>query len=85
MGGGGVSQHAPLPLIHLFQTSGDISSGFQTRVGSLIRSYWQRPISGIHFLRFTSAMTPLLVYMASIVTNRFPHMHVSAGVGCHTG
>ena len=36
----------------------------------------------IHSLRFTSGVTPLLVYIASIAASRFPHMCVSAEVGC---
>ena len=39
-------------------------------------------ICDIHSLRFTSGMTPLLVYMVSIAASHFPHMHVSAEVGC---
>ena len=36
----------------------------------------------IHSLRFTSGVTPLPVYNASIAASRLPHMCVSAGVGC---
>ena len=32
--------------------------------------------------RFTYSVTPLVVYIASIVAGRFPHMCVSAEVGC---
>ena len=48
--------------------------GFKARVGSLFRT-WQR---------FTSGATPLPVYMATILASCFPHMHVSAEVGCQT-
>ena len=41
-----------------------------------------RGIHDIHFLRFTSGATPLLVYMASIAASCFPHVRVSAEVGC---
>ena len=39
-------------------------------------------ICDICSLRFTSGMSPLLVYMVSIAASHFPHMHVSAEVGC---
>ena len=39
-------------------------------------------VRDIHSLRFISGVTPLLVYMASIATGHFPHMRVSAQVGC---
>ena len=68
-------------LIPLFQTSGDISSGFQSQSGfCLIQTLWS--IHDIYSLRFTSGVTPLPVYMASIVAGRFPHIHLSAEVGC---
>ena len=41
-----------------------------------------RGVHDIHYLRFTSCATLLPVYMASIAASRFPHMHVSAEVGC---
>ena len=50
--------------------------GFITRVGSLIFTWW------CTFLRFTSSSTPMLVYVASIAASHFPHMCVSAEVGC---
>ena len=34
----------------------------------------------VYFLSFTSGVTPLLVYTASIVAGHFPHMCVSAVV-----
>ena len=43
-----------------------------------------RGIHNIHSLRFTSSVTPLPVYMASIVAHRFSQMCVSAEVGCWT-
>ena len=39
-------------------------------------------IHDIHSLRFTSGVTPLPVYIASIAAGHFPHMRVSAEVGC---
>ena len=41
-----------------------------------------RDVHDIHSLRFTSGVTPLPVYMASIAASCFPHMRVSAEVGC---
>ena len=45
------------PLIPLFWTSGDVSSGFQTRVGSALFALG-RGICNIRSLRFTSGVTP---------------------------
>ena len=39
-------------------------------------------IHDIRSLRFTSGATPLPVYMTSIAAGCFPHMCVSAEVGC---
>ena len=39
-------------------------------------------VHDIHSLRFTSGVTHLPVYNASIAASRFPHMCVSAEVGC---
>ena len=55
--------------------------GFKARVGSALFEL----CGGIHdipSLRFTSGTTPLPVYIASIAAGRFPHMRVSAEVGC---
>ena len=41
-----------------------------------------RGVCDICSLRFTSGMTPLPVYMSSIAASHFPHMYVSAEVGC---
>ena len=41
-----------------------------------------RGIRITHSLRFTSGVTPLPVYNASIAASRLPHMRVSAEVGC---
>ena len=56
--------------------------GFKARVGSALFELC-RGIYDIHSLRFTSGVTPLLVYIASIAISCFAHMHVSAEVGCH--
>ena len=69
------------PLIPLFRTSGDISSGFQRQSGFCL--IWTcGGVHNIRSLRFTSGATHLLVYNASIAASRLPHMHVSAVVGC---
>ena len=56
--------------------------GFKARVGSALFELCG-DICDIYSLRFTSGATPLPVYIASIAAGRFPHMHVSAEVGCH--
>ena len=69
------------PLIPLFWTSGDVSSGFQSQSGfCLIRTC--RGVRNIRSLRFTSGATHLPVYNASIAASHLPHVHVSAVVGC---
>ena len=69
------------PLIPLFGTSGDVSSGFQSQSGfCLIRTCGG--IRNIRSLRFTSGATHLPVYNASIAASHLPHMRVSAVVGC---
>ena len=55
--------------------------GFKTRVGSALFELCGG-VHDIHSLRFTSGATPLLVYIASIAASHFPHMPVSAEVGC---
>ena len=55
--------------------------GFKARVGSALFELC-RGICDIHSLRFTSGATPLPVYIASIAASHFPHMRVSAEVGC---
>ena len=69
------------PLIPLFWTSGDVSSGFQSQSGSALFELCGG-VRDICSLRFTSGATPLTVYIASIAAGCFPHMHVSAEVGC---
>ena len=56
------------PLISLFRTSGDVSSGFQRQSGQP----YSHLVEGSMFLRFTSGATLLLVYVASIVVGHFP-------------
>ena len=56
--------------------------GFKARVGSALFELCGVMECDIHSLRFTSGATPLPVYIASIAAGRFPHMHVSAEVGC---
>ena len=55
--------------------------GFKARVGSALFELCGG-VRDIHSLRFTSGATPLLVYIASIAASGFPHMCVSAEVGC---
>ena len=55
--------------------------GFKTRVGSALFELC-RGIRDIRSLRFTSDVTLLPVYSASIAASRLPHMRVSAEVGC---
>ena len=55
--------------------------GFKARVGSALFEL----CGGVcykHSLRFTSGVTPLPVYNASIAASHLPHMRVSAEVGC---
>ena len=54
---------------------------FKTGVGSALFELCGG-IRDICSLRFTSGATPLPVYIASIATGCFPHMCVSAEVGC---
>ena len=63
------------PLILLFQTSGDISSGFQSQSRKPY-SQFGGGVCGICSVRFTCGATPLPVHMASIVAGYFPHIHV---------
>ena len=69
-----------VPLISLFWTSGDVSSGFQSQIGQP-SSHFGRGICDM-FLRFTSGVTPLPVYIASIAASHLPLVHVSEEVGC---
>ena len=55
--------------------------GFKARVGSALFELC-RGIHDIHSLRFTPGATPLPVYIASIAASHFPHIRVSAEVGC---
>ena len=63
------------PLIPLFQTSGNVSSGFKTRVDLALFCTWNQAdvMHTVCFIKFTSG-APLPVYMASIVTESLsPH------------
>ena len=64
-----------------FWTSGDVSSGFQSQSGFCLFKLCEG-VHNIRSLRFTFGATPLPVYIASIAASHFPHMHVSAEVGC---
>ena len=55
--------------------------GFKARVGSALFALGGG-VCDTRSLRFTSGVTPLPVYNASIAASRLPHMHVSAEVGC---
>ena len=55
--------------------------GFKARVSSALFELCGG-ICYIHSLRFTSGVTPLPVYNASIAASHLPHMRVSAEVGC---
>ena len=58
-----------LPLIPLFWTSGDVSSGFQSQSRFCLIHTWQRHTSNItHSLRFTSGATPADLLAASMAT-----------------
>ena len=55
------------PLIPLFWTSGDVSSGFQSQSGFCLIRTWQRRTSSItRSLRFTSGATPADLLAASM-------------------
>ena len=58
------------PVIPLFRTFGDVSSGFKARVGSALFELC-RGVGDICSLRFTSGVTPLPVYIASIAASHF--------------
>ena len=55
--------------------------GFKARVGSAL-SALGGGIHAIHSLRFTSGVTPLLVYNACIAASHLPHMHISTEMRC---
>ena len=55
--------------------------GFKARVGSALFELCGG-VCDICSLRFTSGVTPLPVYIASIAAGHFPDMRVSAEVGC---
>ena len=61
----------------LFQTSGDGSSGAALFILG-------EDLCDICSLTFTSGVTPMVVYMTSTAASCFPHMCVSAEVGCWT-
>ena len=69
------------PLIPLFQISGDVSSEFQSQSGQPY-SHFGRGVFDISSLRFTYGVTPLPMYMATIVASCLPNMHIAAEVGC---
>ena len=55
------------PLIPLFWTSGDVSSGFQSQNGFSLIHTWQSRMSNITCsLRFTSGATPADLLVASM-------------------
>ena len=55
------------PLIPLFWTSGDVSSGFQSQSGFCLIRTWQRRTNNVtHSLRFTSGTTPADLLAASM-------------------
>ena len=56
--------------------------GFKARVVALFAL--GRGVLDTHPQRFISGATSLPVYIVSIVSGCFPHMHVSAEVGCWT-
>ena len=63
------------PLIPLFWTSDDVSSGFKARVGSaLFKLSGGKHCYVTHSLRFTSGVTPADLLVASMVTEpSLPH------------
>ena len=75
------------PLIPLFWTSGDVSSGFQSQSGfCLIRTWWRRTSNITCSLRFTSGATPArpLCWPAWLPSRFLPHACKGIG-GSRTG
>ena len=70
------------PLMPLFWTCSDISSGFQSQSMQPYSLFWQRHVwctfREIHLWCNTDLLT------ASTAAGHFPHMRVSAEVGCRT-
>ena len=68
------------PLIPLFWTSSDVSSGFQSQSGQpyshLTEAYYVCP------RRLTSGAIPADLLMASMAVSCFLHMCVSVEIGC---
>ena len=58
----------------------DVSSGFQARVGSLIRT-WQKRMWCM-FPEITSGVTPANLFAVNMAADRFPTYRVSAEVEC---
>ena len=71
-------------LIILFQTSGDVSSGFQNQSGQP----YSRFLAEVYliYMPWDSLLVehPWMVYMVSIIAGHFPHTCVSAEVGYWT-
>ena len=60
------------PLIPLFWTSGDVSSGFQSQSGQPYSHLAEAYVRRMHPLRFTSGVTPDDLLVASMAADRFP-------------
>ena len=74
------------PLMPLFWTSGDVSSGFQSQSGFCLIRTWRRRTSSItRSLRFTSGATPANLLAASMAAEpSLPHTCEGIG-GSRTG
>ena len=68
------------PLIPLFWTSGDVSSGFQSQSWAAL-FVLSRGVYVTCSLRFTSGGIPTDLLVASIVAESFSTMYLQAGIG----
>ena len=69
------------PLIPLFWTSGDVSSGFQSQSGQATLFTFGEDIYVTHGLRFTSGVTPAYLLAASIATKLISSTYLQQGIG----
>ena len=63
--------HLMGPLIPLFGTSGDVSSGFQSQSGQPYSYSCLAKVYLLHSLRFTSGVTPVDLLAASMAAELF--------------
>ena len=65
------------PLIPLFGTSGDVSSGFQSQSGFCLIRTWRRHTSNVTYsLRFTSGAAPADLLVASMAAGPISPTHM---------